>query len=147
MTEVLDKYGIKYNKEGLIWTISASDAGVDELISNHGKNQDVFKTMTLFLEMGDSNAGFQHIWEGRQKDFAKLAGVDTEDGVKRYIYESMAMGHNATWGYKASEKGGFEVVYRVTERVFVHVVFGSNGFIVTAKITNNGVADYDKYPY
>ena len=59
----------------------------------------------------------------------------------------MAMGHYATWGYTAKTVSGFEVVYIITEQLYLHVVFGSNGFIVTAMIKSNEMADYDKYPY
>ena len=59
----------------------------------------------------------------------------------------MSMGHYATWGYTKSVKGGFEVVYIVREQLYLHVVFGSNGFIITSIITNEKMAYYDKYPY
>ena len=168
MSAVLDKYGITYDKSGLLWTISASEAGVDELLSNHAEDQPVSKSMTLFLEKGNSKAGLEHIWERHGEDFKKLANedfkkflaseslkkladVDPKEALQKcismYIYKIMAMGHYATWGYTAKTVSGFEVVYIITEQLYLHVVFGSNGFIVTAMIKNNKMADYDKYPY
>ena len=121
------------------------------LISEQGKDLQVYKTMIIFLERGNSKAGLQHIWERHHQDFKNLAkGITKESDLSAYIYNTMKLGHSGTWGYQKCTKiktGGFEVVYIVHEKLYLHVVFGGNGFIVTAKITNEGMASYDKYEY
>ena len=144
---VLDQHKIRYDPNHLIWTISAQQAGVDELIKNHAKDEPVQGSKTLFLEEGNSQAGLKHIWARHSQDFKKLANVHSENDLQKYIKNIMSKGHYATWGYTKGQKGGFEVVYIVHNNLYLHVVFGSNGFIVTSIITNEKMANYDKLHY
>ena len=146
-SSVLDSHKIKYDPNGLIWTISAKQAGVDVIIKKHASKEPVHDSMTLFLERGNAASGLTHIWQRHAGDFKTLANIKSEDALQKYIKKIMSMGHYATWGYTKSPKGGFEVVYIVHEKLYLHVVFGSNGFIVTSKITSNKMADYDKTHY
>lgn len=145
---VLDKFGIKYSPDTLLWTVSTSKAAVDGAIDTLLPKSLVASSKTLFLETGSSKAGLTHIWKRHGGDFKKLLNVDSADQLQKYLYKIMSQGEHYIWAYQLTNHGGLEIVYIINENLYLHVAIGSNGFIVTAyPSTKNNMSYYDEPRY
>lgn len=136
--DVLKQHGVKVNEKDVLWCIHLLKAGMDQLVANlESPDAKVHKTELLFLEKGNEKAGLKHIWLQHKPSFEKLCDVHDEDSASKYIKFYMDMGHYATYGYKKDEKrGGLKAVYHICPGKFLVVVFGSNGYIITAYPVN-----------
>jgi hypothetical protein len=122
---------IKYNPNDLLWQLSTFRAGVSNAISTLIPAAPVARSGTVFLEKGSNIAGLTHIWMRHGPQFAQLCKVTSEHPLQQYLYDVMSRGLISIWAYKPIQGGGLKIVYKLPG-LFLHVIMGSNGFIVTA---------------
>ena len=133
-----------------LWSITIEKAGVAAIVEKYAPNEEVANTKLLYLERGNEAAGLHHIWQQHGQNFKDKFKVTNEDDCSKYIKFRMEFGLNSTHGYqKDNVHGGFAIMYQVDEKNCLIVVFGSNGFIVSAypSTYNNSEAEMEKWPY
>ena len=144
---VLNKFGIGYNPADLLWTVSVDKAGFDPtVIEKLLPKTPLAASKTLFLEKGSDKAGLAHMWLSHKQQFKDLLNLHNMDQVQQYLYKIMSKGVYYIWAYNVvkDSRGGMEIVYIINEKLYLHIVFASNGFIVTAFPTSNSMSYYDK---
>ena len=123
--------GIKHNPVDLLWKISTFRAGISNAISTEIPTAPVATSKRVFLERGSVNAGLKHIWIKHGLQFAQLCKVYNENQLQQYLYNVMSRGRKFIRAYKPIQGGGLKIVYQLPG-LFLHVIMGDNGFIVTA---------------
>ena len=138
--------GINHNPNNLLWTLSTFRAGVSNAISTLIPTAPVATSRTVFLEKGSDSAGLKHIWIRHGTQFAQLCKVNSADQLQQYLYSVMSQGWKSIWAYKTINGGGLKIVYKLPG-LFLHIIMGSNGFIVTAYPTTKHENYYGQRGY
>lgn len=136
---------INYNPNDLLWELSTFRAGVSYAIRTLIPAAPVAKSGIVFLEKGSERAGLTHIWMHHGPEFAQLCKVTSEHQLQQYLYNVMSRGLASMWAYKPA-RGGLLIVYKLPG-LFLHVIMGSNGYIVTAYPTTKPESYYRSRGY
>ena len=128
----LKRWGIKFSRYSLLWTLSTRSAGLDKAINTMIPMAQVARSRTIFLEKGSSGAGLLHIWKEHGSQFKYLCKVGSIHRLKEYLHTVISRGrYNRYMWYEPATGGGLDIVY-YHKGVYIRVIMGSNGYIVTA---------------
>ena len=136
---------INHNPNDLLWQLSTFRAGVSNAICTLIPEAPVARSGIVFLEKGSDSAGLTHIWMHHGPQFARLCKVTSEHQLQQYLYNVMLRGLASIWAYKPAQ-GGLKIVYKLPG-LFLHIIMGSNGFIVTAYPTTKPESHYGSRGY
>lgn len=116
----LEKHGIKFNKEEIIFIVKDQTGQI------------------VWLESGNKYAGLEHIIngngisKGHALDFENAFGI-TKDKIPDYLYKVISCGQVISNNLvKKGDKYGFNRVYYYEGDYCVVTGIGTNGFIVSA---------------
>lgn len=132
LQKILDDNNVNYEEQDVEWAIKTDDSGLANEIQNLRPNTQFSQTHIIFLEEGNSNAGLKHIYERHQNDFKNKLDLDTEQEISHYIKCVMENSRYIPHIIKKARNNGVRVVYTISSDNYLHVVIGSNGFVVTA---------------
>ena len=126
-----------------MWQLSIKKAGLENIVDKYAATNDgIRQNREVYLDAGDANSGLEHIWLRHGRQFAKLAtsGVNNQQQLQQYMYQLMSIGQYSGYAFKRiSDKrgGGFRAIYEAKDGVYMSVIIGRNGNIVTATMSND----------
>lgn len=118
----LERNGVKFSKENIIF-ITKDKAG-----------------QTVWLEKGNSSAGFEHIVQRHSKDFAEKHKINSDSIASHLNYVFTNGKVEYTRETNKNGKTGYEKLYNFKEQYYLLTGVGTNGFIVTTYPIDKTVA-------
>jgi filamentous hemagglutinin len=81
----------------------------------------------VWLETGNSGAGWKHILQRHETDFYGLSTISTKKEIKETIYKTIKNGDTGP-----NEGGGTVYEYAISSDKAIRVAVSDNGFVLTA---------------
>ncbi|MCM1546923.1 MAG: hypothetical protein NC034_01060, partial [Ruminococcus sp.] len=144
LSNLIEKYGSglakrvanAYNTNGIekVHKLLDNECLFDELIQNGEKftrenvmwiTRDV-EGKIVWLETGNSSAGFNHILTRHPVEQFSTFGVNSEADLSQLLLDTVSN------KIPIGTYGGSGTVYTINENTYINIVIGSNGYVVTA---------------
>lgn len=97
------------------WYVTAKYAGLSDYTSR-----------IIYLD----ESGLEHIYDGHRYDFRDKANVATKEKISNFIERNMVS--EKLYSANTVVQGRIKAIYEVNYNTFLHVIIGSDGYIITS---------------